>query len=102
MRVLMIAPLLLLTAATPPLSVSLEDADGVLQSLPGASADAVNDNCLSCHSAGMIRYQPALTQVQWTATLTKMRTLYKAPIDPADEAAILTWLNAYSATQKSR
>jgi hypothetical protein len=32
--------------------------------------------------------------VQWGETIAKMRTVYAAPIDPADDKAILDWLVA--------
>jgi hypothetical protein len=105
MRFLMLVPALLLAAApvsAAPVTLEMEDTDGFFEDLPGASADAVNGNCLACHSAGMIRYQPALSPDQWQKTLTKMRSLYKAPLDRSDDAAILAWLNAYSASQKTR
>jgi hypothetical protein len=47
----------------------------------GPHADAVNNNCLGCHSAGMVLNQPALSKAQWKAEVNKMRMVYKAPID---------------------
>ena len=61
------------------------------------SADAINNNCLSCHSAEMVMTQPRLTNAEWTAEVVKMRNVFKAPIDPADDAAIIAWLTAMSA-----
>jgi cytochrome c553 len=58
----------------------------------GPSADAVNNNCLACHSADMVLNQPALPKAQWQAEVDKMRTSYKAPIDPGDVDAILDYL----------
>jgi cytochrome c5 len=63
----------------------------------GAEADAINRNCAACHSTSMILLQPALTSDQWKAEIKKMREVYKAPIDLADEGAILAYLNATSA-----
>lgn len=65
----------------------------------GPSADAVNANCLSCHSGEMVLNQPHLSRAEWAATVTKMRATYKAPIDAADEAAILDWLVAMQASR---
>ena len=48
----------------------------------GPGADAVNGNCLACHSAGMVLYQPLLTKAQWESEVGKMRYTYRAPIDP--------------------
>ena len=65
---------------------------------PGAPpADAINNNCLSCHSAEMVLTQPRLTRAEWAGEVTKMRAVFKAPIDPADDAAIIAWLTRMSA-----
>ena len=58
----------------------------------GAAADAINNNCLGCHSAGMVLNQPTLPKAQWDAEVIKMHTAYKAPIDPKDVDAILDYL----------
>jgi mono/diheme cytochrome c family protein len=58
----------------------------------GAAADAINNNCLACHSAGMVLNQPTLPKAQWGAEVIKMHTAYKAPIDPKDVEAILDYL----------
>jgi len=50
----------------------------------GPGSEAVNNNCLACHSAGMVLTQPALSKEQWHGEVEKMRTDYKAPIDPKD------------------
>ena len=47
---------------------------------PGSGADAINGNCLTCHSAGMVFYQPAMSEAAWAAEVHKMVTVYKAPI----------------------
>lgn len=97
-------PLLLLLAAAPPpvkpLAVTLPDNEGFFADLPKASADAINGNCLACHSAAMVLNQPVLTRTQWAETLAKMRTAFHAPIDPADDAAILDWLLAQQAAKQ--
>ena len=97
MRSVLAFAALALVAAAPPtkrLSVDLPDAEGLLPERYGVSADAANNNCLACHSAAMITAQPRLSRVQWGETITKMRTVYGAPIDPADDKAILVWLVA--------
>jgi len=97
MRVLLALAALVLVAAAPPtkrLSVELPDAEGLLPERYGVSSEAVNNNCLACHSAAMITAQPRLSRVQWGETIAKMRTVYAAPIDPADDKAILDWLVA--------
>ena len=68
-------------------SVDLPPGDDMFANGPGA--DAMNNNCLACHSADMVLNQPALPMTQWHAEVDKMRTAYKAPIDPKDVGAIL-------------
>ncbi len=89
--------LLLLGAA--PVSVDLPMSDAQFAPVGGVSAEAINANCLACHSAEMVTNQPRLTPAQWTATVAKMRGVFKAPVDPADDAAIIAWLTAWSAAQ---
>ena len=71
-------------------SVDLPPGDDMFPNGPGA--DAINNNCLACHSADMVLNQPALPMTQWHAEVDKMRTAYKAPIDPKDVDAILDYL----------
>ena len=71
-------------------SVDLPPGDDMFPNAPGA--DAINNNCLACHSADMVLNQPALPMTQWQAEVDKMRTAYKAPIDPKDAGAILDYL----------
>jgi cytochrome c5 len=60
----------------------------------GPGSDVVNGNCLACHSAGMVLTQPALSPAQWRAEVEKMRTAYKAPIDPKDIDTMVNYLVA--------
>ena len=60
----------------------------------GPGADAINNNCLACHSVGMVLNQPNLSKAQWQAEVEKMRNTYKAPIDPKDVDAIVGYLTA--------
>ena len=68
----------------------------------GPSADAVNSNCLACHSAEMVLNQPRLSAAEWQGVVTKMRTAYKAPIEASDDAAIIAWLGAMQAKTLTR
>lgn len=70
-------------------SVDLPDSGRMFE---GPGADAVNANCLACHSAGMILTQPRLTRAAWQAEVEKMRKTYKAPVDEKDVAAIVDYL----------
>jgi cytochrome c553 len=71
-------------------SVDLPPGDDIFPNGPGA--DAINNNCLACHSADMVLNQPALPKAQWEAEVDKMIAAYKAPIDPKDVGAILDYL----------
>lgn len=64
---------------------------------PEPAGAMLNRNCVSCHSASMILYQPRLTEAQWQATVTKMRDAYHAPIAQTDDAAIVRELVALNA-----
>jgi cytochrome c5 len=71
-------------------SVDLPPGDDMFPNGPGA--DAINNNCLACHSADMVLNQPALSKAQWEAQVNLMRTAYKAPVDPKDASAIVDYL----------
>ena len=62
-------------------SVSIDLPPGDRTFPDGPGADAMNNNCLACHSAGMVLNQPALPKAEWEAVVDKMRSTYKAPID---------------------
>jgi len=59
---------------------------------PGPGSDAINNNCLACHSAGMILNQPNLSKVNWQAEVNKMINVYKAPVNKEDVPAIVEYL----------
>jgi hypothetical protein len=95
--------LALVTAAILAPSASRADAPFTLKSItvdlpdsgrmfPGSGADAINNNCLACHSAGMVLNQPALPAATWQAEVDKMITVYKAPVAAEDAAAIVDYL----------
>ena len=58
----------------------------------GLGSDAINNNCLACHSAGMVLNQPALPKAAWQAEVNKMIQVYKAPVDEKDAAAVVDYL----------
>ena len=62
------------------------------RSFPAPNADAINNNCLSCHSAGMVLNQPILPRATWQAEVDKMRAVYKAPIAEGDVKPIVDYL----------
>ena len=71
-------------------SVDLPPGDDMFPNGPGA--EAINNNCVACHSADMVLNQPALPMMQWQAEVDKMQAAYKAPIDPKDVDAIVDYL----------
>src|ERR1700716_4618770 len=83
-------------AATPfelkSVKIDLPDSDRMFPDGPGS--EAINNNCLACHSAGMVLNQPALSKQAWVAEVNKMISAYKAPIAPEDVAAIVDYLTA--------
>jgi hypothetical protein len=58
----------------------------------GDGADAINNNCLACHSADHVLNQPLLSKKTWEEVVHKMVTAYKAPISPDDEKQIVEYL----------
>src|SRR6476659_2117215 len=81
-------------AATPfelkPVNIDLPDSDRMFPDGPGS--DAINNNCLACHSAGMVLNQPALSKQAWAAEVNKMINNYKAPVAPEDVGQIVEYL----------
>lgn len=73
-------------------SVSVTLPPGDAQFPDGPGADAIGNNCLACHSAGMVLRQPPLGRAAWEAEVTKMRTVYKAPVAAEDVPAIVDYL----------
>ena len=73
-------------------NVDLPAGDDTFPNGPGA--DAINNNCLACHSADMILNQPALSKQAWAAEVSKMISAYKAPVAPEDVGAIVDYLAA--------
>jgi cytochrome c5 len=76
------------TLKSPKLDVPTSDA----MFPPGPGADAMNNNCLACHSADHVMNQPSLPRAGWQEVVTKMITAYKAPVSPDDAKAIVDYL----------
>ena len=87
---------LVVHAATPfelkSVKIDLPDSDRMFPEGPGS--DAINNNCLACHSAGMVLNQPSLSKQAWMAEVNKMINNYKAPVAPEDVATIAEYLTA--------
>ncbi len=88
-------------AATPlqlkSVKIDLPDSDKMFPDGPGS--DAINNNCLACHSADMVLNQPALSKQAWTAEVNKMVNNYKAPVAPEDVATIVDYLTSLKGTK---
>lgn len=67
--------------------------------LPGyAKAQA---NCLTCHSAEYMLYQPPNAgRPYWDAMAKRMKTVFKAPLDDADIPVIVDYLSATYGNQQ--
>jgi cytochrome c5 len=74
------------------IAVTLPESTRALPDGPGVAT--VRNNCLACHSAGMILNQPRLPKAAWQAEVDKMRNVYKAPVDEKAVAAIVDYLAA--------
>ena len=65
----------------------------------GQGSDAINNNCVACHSAEMVLNQPAMSREAWTSEVKKMINNYKAPIAPEDVGAIIEYLVGLKGTK---
>ena len=75
------------TLKSPKLDVPTSDA-----MFPGPGSDAINNNCLACHSADHVLNQPSLSRTAWQEVVDKMIRAYKAPVSPDDAKAIVDYL----------
>lgn len=60
---------------------------------PGDGAAIANSQCLLCHSAEMVLFQPARTPEQWKETINKMRNAYAAPLPAEQVDALAAYLS---------
>jgi len=75
-----------------PKKVSVTFPASTISFKPGPNLGTAQANCLVCHNADYIYFQPALTRAQWTAEVNKMRAAYKASIADADVQPIVDYL----------
>ena len=96
--VLSITMLLVLGAAQPSFAANIALSSTKVEyptadaMFPGEGADAINNNCLACHSADHVLNQPSLSRAAWQEVVNKMITAYKAPVSPDDAKAIVDYL----------
>ncbi len=92
--IIAVASLLALGTATATTKSIRLPADGVQlksSSLPGFNT-AVH-NCVACHSAEYMLYQPpTAARPYWDSMVKRMKVVFKAPIDDADMPAIVDYL----------
>ena len=81
-------------------TIDLPPGDDVLPDRRGA--EAVDRNCLLCHSTETILNQPALSPDVWKAEIDKMRAAFGAKIDPDAEDAILAYLTAINGARRDK
>jgi hypothetical protein len=58
--------------------------------LPGFKL--VQGNCLTCHSAHYVAYQPPQPASYWDATVRKMKTVFGAPLEEKDIPTMVDYL----------
>ena len=68
--------------------------DGVqLKASPLPGYAKAQTNCVACHSAEYMLYQPPTApRPYWDAMVNRMKTVFKAPIDDADIPVIVDYL----------
>jgi cytochrome c5 len=59
----------------------------------GAGSEVANNNCLTCHSAGMVTVQAPLSKATWEKIVKKMINVYKAPVPDSDVEALVDYLS---------
>jgi len=74
------------TIVLPPDGAQLKES-----ALPGYAK--AQSNCVACHSAEYMRYQPPnAARPYWDAMVKRMKVVFKAPIDDADMPTIVDYL----------
>ena len=74
------------TIVLPPDGIQLK-----ASSLPGYAK--AQTNCVACHSAEYMAYQPPTApRPYWDAMVKRMKMVFKAPVDDADMPAIVDYL----------
>lgn len=66
---------------------------------PGKGRDTVVGNCSMCHSVTYITMQPPLPAATWKAEVHKMVAVMGAPIQPATEEEIVSYLQEHYTPQ---
>lgn len=69
---------------------------------PGPGMELAFGLCVLCHSADYISTQPPMNRVAWTATVTKMKEKYGAPISPEQLEPLVNYLVKTYGTEKQK
>jgi sulfite dehydrogenase (cytochrome) subunit B len=74
-------------------SITLPTDAPALKASPLPGYAKAQTNCVACHSAEYMLYQPPTApRAYWEAMVTRMKTVFKAPIDDADMPVIVDYL----------
>src|SRR5260370_41144012 len=76
--------------------VDVPTSDAMFPAGPGS--DAINNNCLACHSADHVLKQPSLSKEAWPEVVNKMIRASKAPVSADDAKAIVDYLTRTKGT----
>ena len=90
-----IAATALVAAQAAPVSYKLPEETAAFK--PGPNLEVVQGNCGSCHSSDYVLTQPKGAKFGkdfWQAEVTKMITVFGAPIEPGDVPKIVDYLTA--------
>jgi mono/diheme cytochrome c family protein len=79
-------------ASAQPVAITLPPDLGQLP--PGPGRETIERACQTCHSLDYISTQPRGGEAQWRGVVTKMRTVYGAPLSDEDAAAIVRYLTS--------
>lgn len=72
---------------------TLELPNETAQYKPGRGAEIANAQCMTCHSADYVKYQPPSTpRATWEAEIKKMQHTFGAPISNDQIAALADYL----------
>lgn len=66
---------------------------------PGPHRATFQTSCTICHSTQLVFNQPRFSSKKWDESIKKMVATYGAPILPAQQAEILTYLTAVHGSQ---
>ena len=81
-----------LAAAAEEKTIALPSDHEYARLAPGPGSDVTQRQCQFCHSTDYIVMQPRGDAKQWQAVVTKMVTVFGAPLSEADAKAIAEYL----------